>query len=616
MYNVLKNALRVAIYIRVSTKLQEDKYSLSAQTHELTQYANSMNWEIVYTFKDVDSGTKINKGGLDSLLDAVEDGKVDVVLCIEQDRLSRLDTLNWEYLKDVLRDNEVKIAEPGNIVDLSNEDDEFFADFKNLYAQRTRRDYLRKTARGKRQATREGKVSGRQPSEYHFNKLTKEVTVNEERSWIIPYLDKALLIEKKSVRLIAKELSVLIKTPTGKDWHTKQLYDRYKNPAYHGDLVRNYNNGETIITPDAYPKLRTRETFEEIQELLKSRTSKKPAEPHFLRGVKITCACCGMAIGTKKRYFYNDNMELRYPYFALFHTVQKTHDECKAKPYVHDKRIRHSLVVAVKNILMDRENAKTYIDTDFDQSELDRLEKEIKVMERRMRSLGEESDRLLDLYLDGKWKREKLDERKKKLDEQTLSLSEMLDERKRKYELVKSNQINYNTVSDFLSVASRFDTLLDVEEQQSLIGGLFPTATLDDENNTLTLHARLPQNVTVDINVKIETTEEVAEREQTEVAEARYKKAQNHLNKNKGMSTDKLAREVNISVATLWRDQTRFGRFKHLAKNARELRPERIEILKREISEDPKISVRALHIITGINRPAITEIIKTEGLRA
>ena len=115
--------MRVAIYIRVSTKLQEDKFSLSAQIYELTRYANSQGWEIVDTFKDVDSGTKLNKDGLESLLDAVEEGQVDVVLCIEQDRLSRLDTVKWEFLKGILRDNKVKIAEPGNIVDLSNIDD-------------------------------------------------------------------------------------------------------------------------------------------------------------------------------------------------------------------------------------------------------------------------------------------------------------------------------------------------------------------------------------------------------------------------------------------------------------------------------------------------------------
>ena len=74
--------------------MQEDRYSLSAQTLELTRYAESQGWEIVDIFKGVDSGTKLNKAGLESLLDCVEDGKVDVVLVIEQIDF-RLDTVAW-----------------------------------------------------------------------------------------------------------------------------------------------------------------------------------------------------------------------------------------------------------------------------------------------------------------------------------------------------------------------------------------------------------------------------------------------------------------------------------------------------------------------------------------
>ncbi|WP_399632741.1 recombinase family protein [Sporosarcina sp. SG10008] len=117
-----------------------------------------MSWEIVDVYKDADSGTKLDKDGLEAMLDAIEEGLVDIVLCIEQDRLSRLDTVKWEYLKSVLRDNDVKIAEPGSIVDLTNIDDEFVSDIKNLVAQRSRKDMLRKMVHGTKQRTREGKV--------------------------------------------------------------------------------------------------------------------------------------------------------------------------------------------------------------------------------------------------------------------------------------------------------------------------------------------------------------------------------------------------------------------------------------------------------------------------
>ncbi|WP_420954598.1 recombinase family protein [Bacillus haynesii] len=91
---------------------------------------------LVDEFQDIESGVKLHKKGLNALLDIVEEGKIDVVVCIDQDRLSRLDTISWEYLKSTLRENKVKIAEPGTIVDLDDEDQEFVSDIKNLIAKR------------------------------------------------------------------------------------------------------------------------------------------------------------------------------------------------------------------------------------------------------------------------------------------------------------------------------------------------------------------------------------------------------------------------------------------------------------------------------------------------
>lgn len=105
--------MRAAIYIRVSTKLQEEKYSLRAQTAELHRYVEQQRWRLVDELQDIESGGKLHKKGLNALLDIVEEGKIDVVVCIDQDRLSRLDTISWEYLKSTLRENKVKITEPG-----------------------------------------------------------------------------------------------------------------------------------------------------------------------------------------------------------------------------------------------------------------------------------------------------------------------------------------------------------------------------------------------------------------------------------------------------------------------------------------------------------------------
>lgn len=332
-------SLRAAIYIRVSIKnLQEERYSLSAQTTELTRYAESQGWEIVDIFKDTDSGTKLKKPGLESLLDYVEDGKIDVVLVIEQDHLSRLDAVSWHFKKNVLRENNVKIAEPGHNMDLSNVDDEFYSDLKNIFAHRNRRDIIRKMMCGKRQFTREGKVWGKQPDGYIHVKETSSVVVDENRSWIISYIDDLLLEQDISATGVASCLNQLCKTPTGKEWAVNQVLQRYKNKAYHGVLEKTFSNGETITVEDVYPKLRSLETFEAITQRLKENYKAKPAESHFLRNV-ITCASCNRLVSVNKTSSHSRKKDKTYPVFTFRHLNESTHDNYEAKPYVNVLKI-------------------------------------------------------------------------------------------------------------------------------------------------------------------------------------------------------------------------------------------------------------------------------------
>ncbi|HCX48528.1 MAG TPA: hypothetical protein DG757_05720, partial [Bacillus sp. (in: Bacteria)] len=275
----MSNKIRAILYYRVSTKLQEKKFSLSAQETELTRYAQQQDWEIVASFQDTDSGGKLDKAGLNALLDCVEEGKADIVLVIDQDRLSRLDTIGWEYLKGILRENKVKIAEPGMITDLANEDEEFISDIKNLIAKREKRAIVRKMMRGKRQFTREGNVWGVQPEEYNYDKTSKTLSVNEERSWIIPFIDNLYLSEGVSAKEIARRLNLRTSTSKGKKWTENQVLLKLKNPCYHGVLRKTFSTGETINVPDVYPKLRTLQEFEAIQEVLAARRNRKPADP-------------------------------------------------------------------------------------------------------------------------------------------------------------------------------------------------------------------------------------------------------------------------------------------------------------------------------------------------
>ncbi|XJZ26002.1 recombinase family protein [Bacillota bacterium Lsc_1132] len=488
--------MNIANYYRVSTKLQENKYSLKAQKEELTKYAKSQGWTIVGEFKDVESGGKLDKAGLNSLMDFVEEGRCDIVLCIDQDRLSRLDTISWEYLKSTLRDNGVKIAEPGNITDLENEDDEFISDIKNLIAKREKRAIVRRMMRGKRQRTREGKGWGKPPMEYSYDKNTGSYSVNTAWSWVIPFIDDLYLNKGYSDQQIAHELNKIGKTPRGKEWSDVHVRKKLTNKAYHGIMEKSFSNGEVITVEGIYPPLRTAEEYEKIQEVRKGKFRRRKEEfPQLLRRVNMICPKCG------KKLAIHMSGDRKYSlHFYIKHQKKATQEKCYVS--INTVRVENNLVKAIKSILSSEEAAKKYIQLDYDKDDLKQLEDGLKDTGKLVADVKAKIDRLLPLYLSGDWPLETLNKQKAQLEAELKVHEGRYKQLKNKRDLVKKNMFNYDVVLQYLVVAERFDVLLTKEEQMTMIGQLFPEAEVYDDY--ILLRGALANNVPLEVKVPIE----------------------------------------------------------------------------------------------------------------
>jgi DNA invertase Pin-like site-specific DNA recombinase len=77
--------MRSAIYTRVSTDKQTD----ASQLNELRDYCQRRGWAGVTEYRDVISGAKFTRQGLDKLMSHVRRGRVNVIVCFKLDRLGR-----------------------------------------------------------------------------------------------------------------------------------------------------------------------------------------------------------------------------------------------------------------------------------------------------------------------------------------------------------------------------------------------------------------------------------------------------------------------------------------------------------------------------------------------
>lgn len=492
--------MRVANYYRVSTKLQENKFSLSAQKSELSSYVEKMNWTFVNEFVDVETGGKLDKKGLNALLDTVESGKVDVVLCMDQDRLSRLDTISWEYLKSVLRDNNVRIAEPnGTLTDLSNEDQEFMSDLRNLMAQREKKSVVRRMMYGKRQRLREGKGWGQCPFEYYYQ--DGFYYIKDGWAWTIPFIDDLYLNKNMGMKSISNELNKVSRTPTNRNWNEHLVHTRLVSKNFHGYQEMTFSNGETISSY-VYEPMRSEETYNKIQSIRGTRgkqfrvfTRTSTENVNLLKYVPLACGLCSRTLSVQQV------SSKEKPRYYAQHGRKQTFDGERCDILINAKCYEYNLVKALREILQSEEMASKYIQFNNDDNELSELNSKASTHEKTLKKLHESKDKLLDLYLTSDIEKDVYTKKDADLSNKIKLESESLNKIKRNIDLINEKEWNYENLYEYIEIASEIGTNLTRHEQAVLISKIFNKGVLYE--NELVLTTEIYKGVPVEVSIPI-----------------------------------------------------------------------------------------------------------------
>lgn len=101
--------MKTAIYCRAASSSQG--WELDIQKAALERLARERQYEVVTAYSDCGSGLDPNRPGLQSLMLAASQGKFDVLLLMNLNRLSRNTTDTIRILRQ-LRDNGIRVESP------------------------------------------------------------------------------------------------------------------------------------------------------------------------------------------------------------------------------------------------------------------------------------------------------------------------------------------------------------------------------------------------------------------------------------------------------------------------------------------------------------------------
>lgn len=309
---------RVCMYLRksrtdIEAEARGEGETLSKHRKALMELANHFRYNVRAIYQEIVSGERIaDRPEMQKMLQEVEAGKWQAVLCMDLDRLGRGDMIDQGTIFNAFKDSNTLIITPRKVYDLDDELDEEWSEFEAFMARRELKIITRRLQRGRIASVKEGKYIGTRPP-FGYDKSPEGILIPNKDAEIVKMIFNWYVNGENGERMgstkIARRLNEMgIKSNLQKkEWEPSVVLFILQNEVYIGriqwrktyqDKSRNKSHArpreEWIDVQGKHEPIIDEELFYAAQEIMKKRTiipsKKKPRNP--LAGL-IICGKCG-----------------------------------------------------------------------------------------------------------------------------------------------------------------------------------------------------------------------------------------------------------------------------------------------------------------------------------
>ncbi|MDY6309025.1 MAG: recombinase family protein [Oribacterium sp.] len=448
----MKKKKKCYIYIRVSTAMQVDGYSLEAQKERLTKFAAFQEMEVVREYCDAGKSGKSITGRPEftrMLQDIAESGEdIDFILVFKLSRFGRnaADVLNsLQYIQDY----GVNLICVEDGIDSSKDSGKLTITVLSAVAEIERENILVQTMVGRKQKAREGKWNGGQaPFGYTLDTKNSTLIVDPDEAEIVRLIfDKFVHTEmgadticdylnqhgytKKRVRdqevshFTRSFLMRVLDNPvyTGKIAYDKSATEKVKGSR---DEYKRVKTDDYLLADGLHDAIIDEETWEAAR-LKRKRTGQRWVKTHslehehILSGI-IKCPLCGAGMtGTvyrrhnKKTDEYKDTF-----YYRCHHRKRADGKLCDFAPKLNQDKFNSEVEDVIRYMVREgrfREYMKNKLDEQVDVSY---LEDEKKQLQGQMQQVQGAKKKLLQMI-------DRLDSGDRHYDQKYQDMSDRLD---------------------------------------------------------------------------------------------------------------------------------------------------------------------------------------------
>ncbi len=359
-----------ALYLRKSRGDPENETveeTLDRHKRTLIEFAKKSNLSITEVYCEVVSGDGLFvRPEMMRLLGDVQSRKYNGVICMDIDRLGRVDTKDRGVILDTFKETDTKIITPNKTYDLTDEIDEFSTEMQMLFARQELKKITKRLRTGLARTVEDGYHVGEPPYGYRRKYIDKKPTLEiyEEEAKIIRMIFDMYVNQHIGSHIIAETLNSMgVKPRKGILFSRNTVRFILANPVYIGKIVFNKRRkikkklptdkfktelnpeDKWIVVDGVHEPIIDTETFEQAQLIRKERSH----PPSYTGEIKnplaglIRCANCGqlMSRQTSKKTLprlicttvgCNKSIVIWKVEEKVLESLRQSLDDCRAAP--------------------------------------------------------------------------------------------------------------------------------------------------------------------------------------------------------------------------------------------------------------------------------------------
>ena len=293
-------AKKAVIWTRVSSREQEEGYSLDAQKDRSTTYCRAKGLEILAVFEIVESSTRGTREQFYEMINFVKRQKSCIALvCDKVDRLQR-SFREVPVLEELRKSRKIELhfVTEGQMLNAKSNSSQIMSyQCFVMMAESYTNNISDNVCRSLEEMRKKGKWAHHAPVGYKNVRDANgnsDIVLDEDNHFIITRLFKEFSIGTYNLEQITRKAADFgLKMKTSKKLHKQTIRGILSNRFYVGEM---YSGGQYY--PHCYPRLTDSYTFERCQEILEGKANHKVQKHEYVFKGLVRCKNCGGVVST------------------------------------------------------------------------------------------------------------------------------------------------------------------------------------------------------------------------------------------------------------------------------------------------------------------------------